>query len=149
MLSREAKSQAPAFSIIFRFKFTDSSIHLCNCLFASLESILFCFIKTVLSILSLSLQKFFISLKTHCNLLFSSEFISQARSIHHCFLSLIFGHCSFCSHFIQIMAQCVHLLFTLRFGTTDCLVLTRLVRKCFIGIASSCSMMRLFLSACS
>merc|ERR1719195_793900 len=127
-------STSTGFSINFRFQFANSSLHLVHSLLTSLQSIRFCFIKTLLDILDLTFKEFAISFISKGNFLLHSEFISQPSSINHSLLCLLIRKMSLAGHFIKISMKGLHLGLQFPLSSSNGLVGASQVRKLFISV---------------
>merc|ERR550532_3124293 len=127
-------SKTSAFSIQFRFKLPDTSLHLIHCLLASLQGVGFSLIKTLLHILDLALIKLPVPLIGLSTFLFIPQLISKTSSINHGFLGFLFREMGLTGHFIHVSMQSLHFRLQLPLGTSNSLIGACKVRQLLIGV---------------
>merc|ERR1712218_10056 len=93
---------APVLSVQLRLQLTDPGLHLDHGLPASLEGVDLRLISTGGSVLALGLKQLLVLLQVHGELLFTTELIGKASSVHHGTGSLVLGHLGLVGHLVQV-----------------------------------------------
>merc|ERR1719433_2306769 len=128
-------SEAPGLSIQFRLELTDAGLHLDHGLPASLQGVDLGLISSGGGVLALGLKQLLVLLQVHGELLFATELISKAGSIHHGTGGLVLRHLGFIGHLVQVAVQLAKLALQLPLGGSDGLVDVGQVSQGLVGVS--------------
>merc|ERR1719433_1100154 len=128
-------SEAPGLSIQFRLELTDAGLHLDHGLPASLQGVDLGLISSGGGVLALGLKQLLVLLQVHGELLFATELISKAGSIHHGTGGLVLRHLGLIGHLVEVRIELSQLNFQLPLGGGDGLVDIGQVGKSLVGVS--------------
>merc|ERR1712218_635812 len=127
-------SEAPGLSVQLRLKLTNAGFHLDHGLPASLEGVDLGLISTGGSVLALGLEQLLVLLQVHGELLFTTELISKASSVHHGTGSLVLGHLGLVGHLVQVGIELAKLSLQLPLCGSDGLVGVGQISQGLVGV---------------